>query len=377
METYKNPYTLNLDTYNIFNTPDIENFRNWIEYLTENIGIRPLDSSGNNQTIDWLSTTLTSFSSNISLEIVGSHRSVIGILPGRLHKTSNKIVVVGAHFDTVSITPGANDNAGGVALLLEVARALSSISTLTLFNYDIYFVAFNGEEAALYGSFEVVEYLVKLGKEVLICVNADMILYNDPDQPENGKQAFMFKGDNVLWSSAKYEEWGNLSARISYVLGEGYIYTKPAGTNDVFTLHSDHGAFWLEKFPALFVHSGRDQYYHRPEDTLANPELNLTYPLESARTTAVLVYLTTIYGRQVLDLSDHDGDDIDTQLELIQGTYDLAPEINPEDLILDSSSTSYIDNLTKNSSKKIDFLNVLILSITLLICVFFRKLKLK
>ncbi|MHA2156016.1 MAG: M28 family metallopeptidase, partial [Candidatus Hodarchaeales archaeon] len=251
--------------------------------------------------------------------------------------------------------------------------ALSSLSSSIPFNYDIYFVAFNGEEAALYGSFEVVDYLVKIGKEVLICINADMILYNDPQQPINEKQAFMFKGDDVLWSSAKYEEWGNLTVRISSVLGEGYIYTKAAGTNDVFTLHSDHGAFWLKKFPALFVHSGRDQYYHRPEDTLANPELNLTYPLESAKTTAVLVYLTSIYGRQVLDLSDHDGDNIDTQLELIQGTYELGPVISSEDLILDSTSSSYIDNLSQNSSQSIDLSSIFLLLIALLISVHFRK----
>ncbi len=365
--------SLNLDPVSIFNIPDMENFQFWIKYLTEEIGIRSLTAEGNTQTISWLSTTLTNFSPNISVEIIGSHKSVVGILPGKLHATSNKIIVVGAHFDTVSITPGANDNAGGVGHLLEVARALSSLSSSIPFNYDIYFVAFNGEEAALYGSFEVVDYLVKIGKEVLICINADMILFNDPQQPINEKQAFMFKGDNVLWSSAKYEEWGNFTVRISSVLGEGYIYTKAAGTNDVFTLHSDHGAFWLKKFPALFVHSGRDQYYHRPEDTLANPELNLTYPLESAKTTAVLVYLTSIYGRQVLDLSDHDGDNIDTQLELIQGTYELAPVIISEDLILDSTSSSYINNLSQNSSQSIDLSSIFLLLIALLISVHFRK----
>ncbi|MHA2388925.1 MAG: hypothetical protein ACXACW_09405, partial [Candidatus Hodarchaeales archaeon] len=61
------------------------------------------------------------------------------------------------------------------------------------------------------------------------------------------------------------------------------------------------------------------------------------------------------------------------QLELIQGTYELDPVISSEDLILDSTSSSYIDNLSQNSSQSIDLSSIFLLLIALLISVHFRK----
>lgn len=55
---------------------------------------------------------------------------------------TNKIIVIGAHYDTLSGTIGANDNASGVAVLLELARMLQDKAL----NTNIHFVAFTNEE---------------------------------------------------------------------------------------------------------------------------------------------------------------------------------------------------------------------------------------
>ncbi len=65
--------------------------------------------------------------------------NIIGVREG----LTDQIVVVCAHYDTVSGTPGADDNAAGVATMLEVARLLKA----TPLNRTVYFIAFGGEVA--------------------------------------------------------------------------------------------------------------------------------------------------------------------------------------------------------------------------------------
>jgi len=69
-----------------------------------------------------------------------SYDNVVATKPGG--DTSRPRVLVGAHFDTVRGSPGADDNASGVAALLEVARLVSDVPLTT----DIDFVGFNLEE---------------------------------------------------------------------------------------------------------------------------------------------------------------------------------------------------------------------------------------
>ncbi len=73
--------------------------------------------------------------------------------------------------------PGGNDNATGVALLLEVARALAGVE----FDFDLYFVALQGEELGLLGSSALADSIAAAdGQEIFAVINADEIAYN-PD----------------------------------------------------------------------------------------------------------------------------------------------------------------------------------------------------
>ncbi len=377
-----------------FESVDIRSFRGWIEYLTITIGKRTLNSNGNKRAMNWIEKQFQSFNSgSVETDIFGAYESVIGILPGKSGSTSNKIVVIGAHFDTVPTTRGANDNAGGVALVLEAARVLANYSDY--FNYDIYFVAFNGEEQALYGSIEVVDHLKEMQKDVMICLNADMILYNDLNRSENQKQGIFFKEDDVLWSKAKYQEWGNLSERISDILGNGYCYTAPT---DI--LHSDHGLFWKANYPALLAFAGRDSYYHQSEDTLNNPELNLTYAVETVATFTTLAAITAKFGPEVLELNDTDQDGLDNQLELILGTSRVLKDSDSDNIsdaeeyqndwnpldpnnpspIFTSPITTTTDSMMttdESGSKTTDFISFLniVMAIVFIEFLFFKKKK--
>ncbi|XP_023335294.1 uncharacterized protein LOC111706611 [Eurytemora carolleeae] len=79
--------------------------------------------------------------------------NIIAVYPGVHYATKlDKIVVVGAHWDTVASTDGYNDNGSGVAAVLEAARAISE--SKCKLKYSIFFVAFDKEENGSQGSHE-------------------------------------------------------------------------------------------------------------------------------------------------------------------------------------------------------------------------------
>ena len=76
--------------------------------------------------------------------VVGKTRNVCS---GTLEQAR---ILIGAHYDSVPNTPGADDNASAVAVMLAIARYIGSRS-------DVAYVAFNGEECGLVGSHEFTE----------------------------------------------------------------------------------------------------------------------------------------------------------------------------------------------------------------------------
>lgn len=106
---------------------------------------------------------------------------VIAELPGTTNPS--KIVVIGAHYDSVnwqgnasSPAPGADDDASGTAGVLEIARVLAGES----FDYTIRFCAFSGEELGLLGSEAYAASLDNAGADVIGMVQLDMTAYRAP-----------------------------------------------------------------------------------------------------------------------------------------------------------------------------------------------------
>lgn len=82
--------------------------------------------------------------------------NIIGIWPGDFWGTSkDKIILVGAHWDTTKFSPGFDDNGSGLAVMLEVARSLTSSSCRP--RYSVIFVAFDYEETGCQGSLEFIK----------------------------------------------------------------------------------------------------------------------------------------------------------------------------------------------------------------------------
>jgi hypothetical protein len=93
--------------------------------------------------------------------------------------TSRKHIIICAHYDTVlkenvedtvSRAPGANDNASGVAALLEIARIISRVSL----EHNIHFAFFSGEEQTFWGSKHYAQRIKDNNIDVQLVINLDM-----------------------------------------------------------------------------------------------------------------------------------------------------------------------------------------------------------
>ncbi|MCA9979974.1 MAG: M20/M25/M40 family metallo-hydrolase [Anaerolineales bacterium] len=109
--------------------------------------------------------------------LTANQQNVVAVLPGTAG--TEEVIVIMAHYDTrppdpldgVSRAPGANDNASGVALLLETARLLSSRQ----WNQTIIFVALAAEEQGTFGAKNMVQNLMLNNAQVLAAINYDTV----------------------------------------------------------------------------------------------------------------------------------------------------------------------------------------------------------
>jgi hypothetical protein len=190
----------------IFYTPNVDGFKSSVYHLASEIGPRPFGSDANQAAQDWLIEQFEAMGGpTIDVSRYGNYNNVRAILPGEGSETGNYLLV-GAHIDTVSspplkVTPGANDDASGLALLLEAARI---------------FVAFNSHHTsitgmALGGAREVAADVAASGVTYLMGLDVVRILHT-PYHPRfrvlhsmNGQKNYELTTAGVIANmSAKY-----------------------------------------------------------------------------------------------------------------------------------------------------------------------------
>lgn len=149
-----------------------------IKALSVDIGPRPAGSAHSIRAADYIAKEFASYGYHVRFQTFSftesytrgavnvTSKNVIAARPG---KDPQRILVIGAHYDSVSESPGADDNASGTAVMLEVAAVLAKrVPEIT-----IEFAAFGAEEDGLAGSYEYVK-LAK-GKTIVGMINIDMV----------------------------------------------------------------------------------------------------------------------------------------------------------------------------------------------------------
>lgn len=189
-------------------------------------------------------------------------RNVVMLLPGEDENYKNEYIIIGAHYDhlgmggpgsssraadTTGVHPGADDNASGVSLMIELAEKLAK--TKGKHKRSILFIAFSAEEMGLLGSKYFAENpMIDLSK-VNAMINLDMVgRLNDDSTLQiggigtaEGFKDFVKKNTDTTGIKITFSE-------------EGYG-------------PSDHSSFYGKNIPVLFFSTGAHIDYHTPSDT--------------------------------------------------------------------------------------------------------------
>ncbi len=227
----------------------------------------------------YIRKTLEDVGYTVSVQPFSSHgltvNNIEAVLPG--HGAADEIIVAGAHYDSVAGTPGANDNASGVAAVLELARLLAG----TALPRSVRFVAFANEEAPFFYSDEMGSKLYAAraraqGERIAAMLSLETIGYYT-DQPASQRYPFPFSlfypdtgnfigfvGDLSSWRLVR-RAIGAFRASTAFP-SEGVA--APRVTKGVHW--SDHWSFWEAGYPAFMVTDTalyRYPHYHAETDT--------------------------------------------------------------------------------------------------------------
>ncbi len=189
-------------------------------------------------------------------------------------------IVIGAHYDSVIGTPGADDNASGVAGLIELAHRLKDYTNTR----TVRFVAFPHEEPPyffthLMGSRQYVKQLKEKKESVLVMLALEMLGYAGVRY----KQSYPAPLMRLIGRYPKYGDFvglvGNVrSLRMMSIvrraMREGCAIgvetlTAPGFIPPLFL--SDHSSFWKAGYPALMITDTaflRNPHYHKVSDTV-------------------------------------------------------------------------------------------------------------
>ncbi|HPS83126.1 MAG TPA: M20/M25/M40 family metallo-hydrolase, partial [Bacteroidales bacterium] len=166
-------------------------------------------------------------------------------------------IVFGAHYDHLgfgksgslstdsAVHNGADDNASGTALMIELARILNESG---INNHNYLFVAFGAEEKGLLGSKAFLNQKIIADSSIMAMLNFDMVGRMDTAEPKL----------NILGTGTA-AEWDSLITTAS----SGPVTVKKSESG---TAGSDQMSFYLKNIPVLFFITGMHEDYHKPSD---------------------------------------------------------------------------------------------------------------
>jgi len=208
-----------------------------------------------------------------AVEVEGELRNVIA-LP---KVVDGPIVIVGAHYDSVPETPGADDNASGIASMLSCARAFTRLSPAP----NVGFVAWNGEEDGLLGSIEFVARRRARGDIAIASAHVLEMVGYASREPRSQRMPVPVPGAPTVgdFIGLLTNQRSNHLVDLAVSRAEAIVPELPVVGLKVYlglegwlpVLHrSDHSPFWKAKLPAMLwtdTAEFRNPNYHARTDT--------------------------------------------------------------------------------------------------------------
>jgi len=196
-----------------------------------------------------------------------------------------EILLIGAHYDTVTGSPGANDNASGVSALLEISRLFANVEPAL----TVRFVAFVNEEPPFFmtrqGSMVYAEAARRQGDDIRLMASIETIGWYSS---EPGSQSYpplfnLFYPNRAdfIGIVSNFRSWAAMRRLAAAFRANSDFPLETAATFSFVpgVSWSDHRSFWHEGFRAVMITDTafhRYRHYHAPSDTpdkLAYPEL--------------------------------------------------------------------------------------------------------
>ena len=230
-------------------TPELEDAAKYIANKFKDAGLQPIKNAS------YFQKFTHTFKDKGKLNLT----NVIGIIPGTDPNLKNEPVVISAHYDHLGlgwpdvhkgdkgkIHYGADDNASGVATIIELAKSMTKTAKP---KRTIVFLACSGEEAGLIGS----RYFVEHSKDFFsgdIFANVNI----DTDGSLFDKKLLVLNGNTA-------KEWKFIFMGTDYTTGiKSEVIDKELDSSDQF-------AFIEKGIPAVQLFTGATANYHRPSDT--------------------------------------------------------------------------------------------------------------
>ena len=190
-------------------------------------------------------------------------------------------ILIGAHYDAVPGTPGADDNATGVAVLLELAAVFAN----SPLKYPVRLVAFDLEEYGLLGSTAYARHLKQKGQKLRLMLSLEMLGYCDDTKgsqtyPDLIKPFYSNKANFIalVGNLATIGDLYSLSRQMKKNGTPAEVLPDPSSGRLVpITGFSDHRPFWQQQYRAIMVTDTamlRNPHYHQATDTIKTLDLD-------------------------------------------------------------------------------------------------------
>ena len=190
-----------------------------------------------------------------------------------------KIMLIGAHYDTVLNSPGADDNASGIAALLELVRLFNNVKTAQ----SIRFVAFTLEEPPHFGTAQMGSYVYaqeckKQQENIVMMASLEMLAYFS-----NKRNSQKYPHPDM---TAKFTDKGNFITIVGDTNSKSIVKKLSSSMDKNSTVPalpmvadpsipgvslSDHAPFWDAGYKAIMITDTafyRNHNYHESTDTL-------------------------------------------------------------------------------------------------------------
>lgn len=208
-----------------------------------------------------------------------THQNLILNLPSATNNQKPPILI-GAHYDAVPGTPGADDNATGVAALLELARTFAAQPA----SYPVRLVAFDMEEYGLLGSAEYAAQLRQQQQPLRLMISLEMLGYCDSAPgsqryPAPLERFYPNRGDfiGLIGNLPTIPDLIHLSRNIRKVgIPSEWLPAPNRGLIVPQTRLSDHASFWDRGYRAMMVTDTaflRNPHYHKASDRIETLDL--------------------------------------------------------------------------------------------------------